>query len=98
MTGYPTKSTTIKPEALAILKDRWSDISPDAGTELCVCSWCGEMIGRAEDDPVWEDHIEWCIGCEICDKGIRLFEPAGVKTRELRFHTKCFQEIIEPST
>jgi hypothetical protein len=97
MTGVPTKETKIKPQAMAVLSKRWADSSPDAGSELCQCSWCGAMIGRGEDDPAWEDHIEWCAGCEICEKPVRLFQPFGDKTRELRFHSKCFQEITESS-
>ena len=28
----------LTPEAMAILQERWSDISPEEGTEECVCS------------------------------------------------------------
>jgi hypothetical protein len=81
------------PEAMAILQERWSDISPEEGTEECVCSWCGKMIGRDEADPVWEDHIEYCIGCEVCEIAVRLWPP-GPQTLEVRFHTKCFNEVV----
>ena len=100
MTGYPTKPIKIKPEAMAILEPRWSDISPPEGTELCQCSWCGKMIGRDEFDPAWEDHIEYCAGCDVCEIAVRMFDvhhTAPGKTLELRFHNKCLNEIIQPS-
>jgi len=88
---------TFKPEAWTILQERWSDKSPQEGTELCVCSWCGKMIGRDEADPIWEDHIEYCIGCEVCEIAVRTWEDdsshPGEKL-ELRFHTNCVIEII----
>jgi hypothetical protein len=68
MSGYPTKQTTIKPDAMADLSKQWSDVSPDAGTELYRCSWGGGTIGRAESDPAWDGHIDWCAGCHICEK------------------------------
>jgi hypothetical protein len=83
----------LTPEAMAILHERWSDISPEEGTEECVCSWCGKMIGRAEADPVWEDHIEYCVGCEVCEIAVRLWRP-GPRSSELRFHVKCFNQVI----
>jgi hypothetical protein len=46
-----------------------------------------------ETDPVWEDHIDYCIGREICEIVVRLWQP-GPQTLELRFHTKCFNEVI----
>ena len=85
------------PEAMAILQERWSDISPEEGTEECVCSWCGKMIGRDEADPIWEDHIEYCIGCEVCEIAARLWKDNSEKRGkllELRFHPKCLNEII----
>jgi hypothetical protein len=30
------------------------------------------MIGRDEADPIWEDHIEYCIGCEVCEIAVRV--------------------------
>jgi len=80
------------PEAMAILRERWSDISPEEGTEECVCSWCGKMIGRYEADPVWEDHIEYCIGCEVCEIAVRIWRrnpDRHGESLELRFHPKC---------
>jgi hypothetical protein len=97
MSAYPTKEITIRPSAREILKDRWSDRSPAPGEPSCVCSWCGRQIGVSRDAPEWQDHIEWCAGCEICEQPVRLFEPNERGSRELRFHTKCFNEIIEPS-
>jgi len=96
--GAQAMQLTIKPEMLKILDERWSDLSPREGTELCVCSWCGKMIGRDEADPIWEDHIEYCGGCEICEIAVRMWcddpkEPG--KLLELRFHSKCLSEIVE---
>jgi len=88
---------TIKPEAMAILEERWSDKSPQEGTELCVCSWCGKMIGRDEADPIWDDHIEYCAGCEICEIAARIWRRHTEKpgeSLELRFHPKCVIEVI----
>jgi hypothetical protein len=82
-----------RPAAVAILQERWSDISPEEETEECVCSWCGKMIGRDEADPVWADHIEHCVGCEVCEIAVRLWRP-GPQTLELRFHVKCFNRVI----
>jgi hypothetical protein len=97
MSGRPTTPITIKPEAMAILEGRWSEISPREGTEECICSWCEQMIGRNENDPAWEDHIEYCAGCEICEIAVRMWETRpekSTKTLELRFHNKCLIEII----
>jgi hypothetical protein len=82
---------------MALIEERWSDKSPHAGTELCVCSWCGKMIGRDERDPVWEDHIEYCIGCEVCEIAVRMWKADLEKqgeALELRFHAKCVSEIV----
>jgi hypothetical protein len=49
------------------------------------------MIGRDEADSVWEDHIEYCIGCEICEIAVRLWNDEAL---ELRSHPKCLNEII----
>ena len=46
-----------------------------------------------EADPVWEDHVEYCIGCEVCEIAVRLWRP-GPENLELRFHVKCFNEVI----
>jgi hypothetical protein len=90
----------IKPEAMQVIEERWSDLSPHEGTEECVCSWCGKMIGRNEADPIWEDHIEYCAGCEICEIATRIWKDhpdrPGKMELELRFHNKCLNEIIEP--
>jgi hypothetical protein len=64
----------IDPVKLAALKDRWSDISPEEGTEECICMVCGKIIGACEEDPRWEEHdAEWCTGCELCELAIRVF-------------------------
>jgi hypothetical protein len=89
----------LKPEAVKVLEERWSNVSPAEGTELCICSWCGKMIGRDRDDPMidWEDHIEYCGGCEFCEIAVRMWQPdpkQADESFELRFHTKCLNEII----
>jgi len=83
-------------DAWAVLEERWSDLSPQEGTEHCVCSWCGKMIGRDEADPVWEDHIEYCAGCEVCELAVRMWKddpehPA--EKLELRFHARCYVHV-----
>ena len=86
-----------KPDAWLVLNERWSDMSPEEGTEECVCSWCGKMIGLDEADPVWEDHIEYCIRCEVCEIAIRVWKDHPEKkglALELRFHPNCINEII----
>jgi hypothetical protein len=54
------------------------------------------MIGRHEADPIWEDHIEYCGECEVCEIAVRVWredpEKLG-KSLELRFHPKCINEI-----
>jgi hypothetical protein len=90
-------SITFKAEAMTVLEERWSDQSPEEGTELCVCSWCGQMIGRDERDPVWEDHIEYCAGCEVCEIAVRVWNGHSEKAREaleIRFHPRCLNAII----
>jgi hypothetical protein len=47
----------------------------------------------ARGDRAWEDHTEYCIGCEICEIAVRLWRP-GPQSLELRFHVKCFNKII----
>ena len=56
------------------------------------------MIGTDPEDPVWEDHIEYCTGCEICEIAARMWNPHRdhtAKMLELRFHNKCLNEIVE---
>jgi hypothetical protein len=88
----------LTPEAMAILRERWSNISSEEGTEECVCSWCGKMIGRDERDPAWEDHIQYCVGCEVCEIAIRVWKDHPEKkglALELRFHPNCVNEVRE---
>jgi hypothetical protein len=91
----------LRDDVWPVLNERWSDNSPQEGTELCVCSWCGKMIGRDRDDPMidWDDHIEYCGGCEICEIAVRVWKDNPEKETELlelRFHSKCVNEIIMP--
>ena len=41
----------------------------------------------------WEDHIEDCVGCEVCEIAVRLWRT-NPESSELRFHVKCFNEVI----
>ena len=46
---------------------------------------------------MWEDHIEYCVGCEVCEIAVRIWadhpEKKGLAL-ELRFHPNCVNEII----
>jgi hypothetical protein len=87
----------MQPEAEEILRERWSDLSPREGTEQCVCSWCGKMIGRDERDPAWKDHIEYCPGCEVCDIAVRVWKDDPNRPEEkleLRFHPGCLGPLL----
>jgi hypothetical protein len=68
------------------------------------------MIGRDRDDPMidWDDHIEYCCGCESCEIAVRMWKtfpnPVPPKegeadwtptiTLELRFHSGCLSGLI----
>ena len=39
----------------------------------------------------WEDHIEYCVGCEVCEIAVRLWRR-NPESSELRFHVKCFKK------
>jgi hypothetical protein len=72
------------------------------------------MIGRDRDDPMidWDNHIEYCSGCEICEIAVRMWKtvpnptykpgqdqiPPEPKetTLELRFHSNCLSGLIAP--
>jgi len=100
----------IDPAKLAEIADRWSDLSPDDGTEQCICMVCAKMIGAAENDPRWEDHDEDCIGCELCEIAVRLWneqptpqvsytgktaDSIAKELKEMRFHPKCFEGLLK---
>ena len=107
--GERTFQLQIRADAWPVLDERWSDISPEEGTELCVCSWCGKMIGTDELDPIREDHIDYCGGCEICEIAVRMWKTipnpdckAGQDLAtpkeiilELRFHTACLSGLLD---
>jgi hypothetical protein len=78
---------------LAALADRWSDRSPEEGTEECICMLCAKMIGADERDPRWRDHDEDCAGCELCEIAVRMWNEND-KCKEMRFHPKCFVELL----
>ncbi|HEY1234769.1 MAG TPA: hypothetical protein VGH22_15430 [Candidatus Binatia bacterium] len=107
---------TIDPAKMAEIQERWSDRSPEEGTEECICMVCAKMIGADERDPRWNDHDKDCPGCELCEIAVRLWwneQPTAqvcfnrpkarenfpeqfvnVTTKEMRFHPKCFEEIL----
>jgi hypothetical protein len=70
-------------------------VQPIAGALRLFLVW--QMIGRAEADPVWEDHIQYCIGYEVCEIAVRIWvvrpEKRGLAL-ELRFHPNCVNEVI----
>lgn len=90
------KPLWIKPEYLYL---PWSTKSPNEGDPDCTCTLCAEVIGCAEDDPLWELHNADCLGCFVCEFPVRLFKTeyytTGERTVEQRFHVKCFEKIIE---
>ena len=51
------------------------------------------MIGADERDPRWDDHDDDCVGCELCEIAIRIWGADG--RLEMRFHSKCFEELLE---
>jgi hypothetical protein len=70
------------------------------------------MIGRDRHDPMidWDDHIEYCVGCEMCEIAVRMWKTvpnpnykpgqdlatATEITLELRFHSNCLSGLIAP--
>jgi len=87
-----TATFKIDPAKLAEIADRWSDLSPDDGTEQCICMVCAKMIGADERDPRWEDHDEDCPSCELCEIALRVWNE---QRKEMRFHLKCFEGLLK---
>jgi hypothetical protein len=77
---------------------RWSKRgscgNPGCKDPECCCSFCGHPIGVPEDDPRWDDHVEYCIGCELCeDQGpLILWRDEGKE--QAQFHNACWQKIV----
>jgi hypothetical protein len=85
----------VDPDKIAELEDRWSDVSPDAGTEECICAVCARMIGACDADPRWEDHDEDCLDdCDLHEIPVRMWRELNGVTWELRFHPKCFERMV----
>ena len=61
----------------------------------CVCSVCGKPIGIPEDSPRWDDHDDYCEGCEMClDRTPPiLFRGEGDQMQQAQFHTACFNRL-----
>jgi hypothetical protein len=62
----------------------------------CRCAFCDQPIGVSEDDPRWERHPDYCIGCELCDDTVPviLFRGEGKAMKQAQFHNACFAEIV----
>ncbi len=62
----------------------------------CGCSFCGLPIGVPDDDPRWNDHLDYCDGCELCqdEVPIHLFRGEGKATEGAQFHTACFTKLM----
>lgn len=61
----------------------------------CCCALCGKPVGVPEDDPRWQEHSEFCIGCELCEDEVplMLFRGEGKQMEQAKFHKKCFREV-----
>jgi hypothetical protein len=61
----------------------------------CGCALCGEPIGVAENDPRWDNHDEFCGGCELCEDQapIILFRGEGKAMQQASFHWSCFNKV-----
>ena len=62
----------------------------------CVCAVCAQPIGIPDDDPRWEDHDEFCTGCEICEDAVPiiLFRGKGRDAKQAVFHGACFEKVL----
>lgn len=62
----------------------------------CRCALCNEPIGVDEEDPRWQQHDEWCGGCELCQDQVPiiLFRGQGKDTVAAHFHTACFNAAL----
>jgi hypothetical protein len=78
---------------------RWSNGScGNAGCAdpECCCAVCALPIGVSEDDPRWNDHDEFCGGCDLCRDmvPIILFRGEGKAMQQAAFHEACFKTIL----
>jgi hypothetical protein len=65
--------------------------SPQEGDPDCKCSWCRQVIGKSEvkwpdDEDDEEDEPEIAI---------RLWRGSGRKMEEARFHSHCFNDVLQ---
>ena len=62
----------------------------------CACALCGKPIGVNEDDPRWDEHQEYCGGCELCsdEVPIMLFRGEGKQMKQAQFHSACFETLL----
>ncbi len=63
----------------------------------CCCSLCGKPIGVSEEDPRWEEHSEYCDGCELCRDQVPfiMFAGEGKRMKQAQFCTACLEKAIE---
>lgn len=66
----------------------------------CCCAFCGLPIGIPDEDPRWDEHSEFCDGCELCRDLIplMLFRGEGKDTEQASFHARCFTRIAHIRT
>lgn len=66
--------------------------------ETCVCAVCALPIGIPEDDPLWQDHPDYCGGCPICEDEVptTIFSGKGEAMVQATFHEACFRRILKP--
>lgn len=62
----------------------------------CCCALCREPIGVEDDDPRWDNHDEFCGGCDLCEDSvpIMLFRGEGKAMLQASFHGKCFNKLV----
>jgi hypothetical protein len=75
---------------------RWSPGScGNAGCkdESCVCAVCALPIGVPEDDPRWDNHPDYCDGCEVCEDEVPVMLFRKDENTQAAFHAACFRRI-----
>ena len=62
----------------------------------CGCALCGKPVGVAEDDPRFDEHSDFCGGCELCIDQVPfiLFRGEGKQTEQATFCSRCFNELL----
>jgi len=63
----------------------------------CSCSFCGNPVGVAENDPRWMEHDEECCDCDLCRDQVPLilFRGEGQDVLMARFHENCARIVID---